>query len=118
MAFDGVVISNIVRDMRERLLGGRIYKIYQPEADEINMVVKNLGTTFRVMLNASATLPLVYFLDGNKSNPMTAPNFCMLLRKHVGNGRITGVFQPGFERIIEIYFSTALGSEYSKFSLK
>lgn len=102
MAFDGVVISNIVRDMRERLLGGRIYKIYQPEADEINMVVKNLGTTFRVMLNASATLPLVYFLDGNKSNPMTAPNFCMLLRKHVGNGRITGVFQPGFERIIEI----------------
>lgn len=102
MAFDGVVISNIVRDMRDRLVGGRIYKIYQPEADEINIVVKNLGTTFRVMLNASATLPLVYFLDDNKKNPMTAPNFCMLLRKHVGNGRITGVSQPDMERIIVI----------------
>ena len=102
MAFDGVVISNIVRDMNDRLVGGRIYKIYQPEADEINLVIKNLGSTFRVMLNSSATLPLVYFLDENKKNPMTAPNFCMLLRKHVGNGRITGITQPGFERIIEI----------------
>lgn len=100
MAFDGVVISNIVRDMSERLIGGRIYKIYQPEADEINLVVKNHGTTFRVMLNASATLPLVYFLDENKQNPPTAPNFCMLLRKHLGNGRIVGVEQPDFERII------------------
>ena len=100
MAFDGVVISNIVRDTSERLIGGRIYKIYQPEADEINLVVKNHGTTFRLMLNASATLPLVYFLDENKQNPPTAPNFCMLLRKHIGNGRIVGVEQPGFERII------------------
>lgn len=102
MAFDGVVISNIVRDMRERLIGGRIYKIYQPENDEINLVVKNLGTTFRLMLNASATLPLVYFLSENKVNPQTAPNFCMLLRKHIGNGRIICVEQPGFERIIMI----------------
>lgn len=102
MAFDGVVISNIVKDMRERLTGGRIYKIYQPESDEINLVIKNLGTTFRLMLNASPTLPLVYFLPENKINPATAPNFCMLLRKHIGNGRIVGIEQPGFERIIMI----------------
>lgn len=100
MAFDGVVISNIVRDMREYLTGGRIYKIYQPEADEINMVIKNQGKTYRLMLNASATLPLAYFLPENKVNPATAPNFCMLLRKHIGNGRIIGIKQPEFERII------------------
>lgn len=100
MAFDGVVISNIVKDMKECLVGGRIYKIYQPEQDEINLVVKNHSTTYRLMLNASATLPLVYFLDENKLNPPTAPNFCMLLRKHIGNGRIVGIEQPGFERII------------------
>ena len=102
MAFDGVVISDIVNDMRRRLVGGRIYKIYQPEADEINLVVKNLKTTFRLMLNASATLPLVYFLEGNKANPAVAPNFCMLLRKHIGNARIVSVSQPGLERIIAI----------------
>lgn len=100
MAFDGVVISNIVRDMQERLVGGRIYKIYQPEPDEINLVVKNHRTTYRLMLNASATLPLVYFLKENKLNPPTAPNFCMLLRKYIGNGKIVDVEQPGFERII------------------
>lgn len=103
MAFDGIVISNIVRDMKERLVGGRIYKIYQPEPDEINLVVKNNGKTYRLMLNASATLPLVYFLDENKQNPAVAPNFCMLLRKHIGNGRITDVRQPDFERIIVLY---------------
>ncbi len=102
MAFDGVVISNIVRDMKERLISGRIYKIYQPEQDEINLVVKNHGKTYRVMLNASATLPLVYFLEENKMNPPTAPNFCMLLRKHINNGRIINIEQPGFERIIMI----------------
>ncbi len=102
MAFDGVVISNIVKDMKMRLPGGRIYKIYQPENDEINLVIKNQGKTFRLMLNASATLPLVYFLQGNKTNPAAAPNFCMLLRKHIGNGRIIGIEQPGFERIIMI----------------
>lgn len=100
MAFDGVVISNIVKDMKDRLVGGRIYKIYQPEQDEINLVIKNHSTTYRLMLNASATLPLVYFLEENKLNPPTAPNFCMLLRKHIGNGRVVEVEQPGFERII------------------
>lgn len=102
MAFDGIVVSNIVKDMKERLVGGRIYKIYQPENDEINLVVKNHGTTYRLMLNASATLPLVYFLSENKQNPAVAPNFCMLLRKHIGNGRIVEVCQPDFERIISI----------------
>lgn len=102
MAFDGIVVSNIVRDMKERLVGGRIYKIYQPENDEINLVIKNQGATYRIMLNASATLPLVYFLSENKQNPVSAPNFCMLLRKHIGNGRILDVVQPDFERIIMI----------------
>lgn len=102
MAFDGIVISNIVYDMNRLLTGGRIYKIYQPEADELLLVVKNQKDTHRLMLSASASLPLVYFVPDNKANPMTAPNFCMLLRKHISNGRITGVNQPGMERIIEI----------------
>lgn len=100
MAFDGIVIANIVKDLKENLVGGRIYKIYQPEPDEINLVVKNHGQTFRFMLNASATLPLAYFLNENKVNPQVAPNFCMLLRKHIGNGRIVNIEQPDFERII------------------
>lgn len=101
MAFDGVVISNIVYDLKEKLTGGRIYKIYQPENDELNIVIKNNKDSYRLMLSADASLPLIYILGLSKENPMSAPNFCMLLRKHIGNGRIIDVMQPGFERIVE-----------------
>lgn len=101
MAFDGVVISNIVYDLKEKLTGGRIYKIYQPENDELNIVIKNNKDSYRLMLSADASLPLIYILGLSKENPMSAPNFCMLLRKHIGNGRIIDVMQPGFDRIVE-----------------
>lgn len=102
MAFDGFVISNVVHDLKTSLCGGRIYKIYQPEADEIILIVKNKPHTHRLFLSADASLPLIYFTTKNKTNPMQAPNFCMLLRKHILNGRITDVKQPNLERIIEI----------------
>ncbi|MCI5504793.1 MAG: NFACT family protein, partial [Eubacterium sp.] len=61
MAFDGTVIANIVYDMNRLLTGGRIYKIYQPETDELLLVIKNQKETHRLLLSASASLPLVYF---------------------------------------------------------
>ena len=100
MAFDGIVISNVVRDMKEKLIDGRIYKIYQPEKDELNIVIKNNRENYRLLMSADASLPLIYFQQSAKENPMTAPNFCMLLRKHINNGRIVDVYQPGFERIV------------------
>ena len=37
-----------------------------------------------------------------KENPLTAPMFLMLLRKHIGNGTIKSVEQRSTERIVEI----------------
>lgn len=102
MAFDGIVISNVVRDMKENLIDGRIYKIYQPEKDELNLVIKNNRENYRLLMSADASLPLIYMQQSSKENPMTAPNFCMLLRKHISNGRIVDVYQPGFERIVVV----------------
>lgn len=102
MAFDGIVIANLVRDMKEKLEGGKINKIAQPEKDELLFTVKNNRETLRLLISASASLPLVYFTETNKPSPMTAPNFCMLLRKHIGTGRIVEVSQPGLERIIQL----------------
>lgn len=102
MAFDGFVISNIVNELNEKILNGRIYKIYQPEADEITLVIKQNRENLRLHLSASPGLPIVYLSDQGKQNPIQAPNFCMLLRKHLSNGRIVSVEQPGYERIIEI----------------
>lgn len=100
MAFDGFVIANLVKDFNDTIIDGRIYKIAQPEADELLLTIKSGKNQYRLLLSASASLPLVYFTDTNKPSPLTAPNFCMLLRKHIQNGRITSITQPGLERII------------------
>ena len=103
MAFDGITCAAIADEIRRRSLNGRIYKVSQPESDEILLTIKtNMGGTERLVISVSASLPFVYFTDKTKKNPMTAPNFCMLLRKHIQNGRITSVSQPGLERVIRI----------------
>ncbi len=104
MAFDGITIASIVKELKDTLTGGRIYKIAQPENDELLLTVKTAdGGQRRLLLSASASLPLVYLTEGNKPSPMTAPGFCMLLRKHLQNGRITDITQPGLERIIHLH---------------
>ena len=100
MAFDGLVISALTDEFARCLTGGRINKIYQPESDELILTIKNNGNNYRLLLSASASLPLAYLTENNKNNPAIAPNFCMLLRKHINGGRILSVTQPTLERII------------------
>ena len=102
MAFDGITIANVVKEMKDSLSGGRIYKIAQPEPDEILLTVKTAKGQCRLLISAGASLPLLYLTAENKTSPMTAPNFCMLLRKHLQNGRIVDITQPGLERIVHI----------------
>lgn len=100
MAFDGITIANIVSELNHTITGGKINKIAQPENDELIITIKNNKQQYRLFISASASLPLIYLTESNKPSPLTAPNFCMLLRKHIGNGRIISVTQPGLERII------------------
>lgn len=100
MAFDGIVIANLSRELNDALAGGRISKIAQPEKDELLFTIKNQKNNRRLLISASASLPLVYLTEHNKPGPLTAPNFCMLLRKHVGSARIISVTQPEMERIL------------------
>lgn len=100
MAFDGVTIAGIVSELKEKLIGNRIYKIAQPEKDELLLTVKGSCGQVRMLMSADASLPLLYLTERNKTSPMTAPNFCMLLRKHLQNARIVSVTQPGLERIV------------------
>lgn len=102
MAFDGVTIANVVKELNDTLIGCRINKIAQPEADELILTIKGSCGQKRLFLSASASLPLIYFTETNKPSPLTAPGFCMLLRKHLQNGRIVSITQPGLERIVHI----------------
>ena len=100
MAFDGITIANIVTELNQTITGGKINKIAQPENDELIITIKNQRKQYRLFLSASASLPLIYLMETNKPSPLTAPNFCMLLRKHIGSGKIIAIEQPGMERII------------------
>ncbi|MFV0464835.1 MAG: NFACT family protein [Lachnospiraceae bacterium] len=102
MALDGIVVANLVSEMNHKFLNGRISKISQPETDELLFTLKGSGGQYRLLISVNASLPFVYLTDKNKPSPLVAPNFCMLLRKHISNGRITSIHQPGLERIINI----------------
>ena len=102
MAFDGVTIAGVVSELKKRLIGGRLSRIAQPEEDELLLTIKQPDAQYRLLLSANASLPLIYLTETNKPSPLSAPNFCMLLRKHLQNGRIVEITQPGLERIVRI----------------
>ena len=86
--------------MNTQLVGGRISKISMPEENELIFTIKNNAKTYRLLISASASLPLVYLTDVNKPAPKVAPAFLMLLRKYIGTAKITDIFQMGLERIL------------------
>ncbi len=102
MPFDGICVAAVVDELNRNLTGGRIVKIAQPEKEEILLQIKTERDTARLFINVSAGMPFLYLTNENKPSPMTAPNFCMVLRKHLQGGRILSVTQPGLERVVEI----------------
>lgn len=103
MALDGLVIHSIVNELHEKILGGKIDKVYQPENDEVVLHIRNNKENFKLVLSCSASNPRVYLANNyKKENPINAPMFCMLFRKYIQGGNIVDISQVGFERIIKI----------------
>lgn len=102
MALDGFSISSIINQLKDTVLGGRVDKIYQPEKDEIIIQIRNKGNAYKLLLTANASSPRLHFTNIQKENPINAPLFCMVLRKHLSSGKIVNISQPNFERIVNI----------------
>lgn len=102
MAFDGITVYALRSELNSRLKDARIKKIAQPEENELIITLNGAEGQLKLLMSASATLPLVYITDQNKTSPAVAPAFCMLLRKYLTGGRIMSVTQPGLERVINI----------------
>ncbi|MCR5415787.1 MAG: NFACT family protein [Pseudobutyrivibrio sp.] len=100
MALDGVSIHALVHELNESLLNGKINKISQPEREELLITVNTQSGNKRLLISANASLPFMYITETNKPAPATAPGFCMLLRKHIGAGRIIEISQMGMERAV------------------
>lgn len=102
MAFDGIVIAGLVEELNQSVLNMKITKIAQPENDELLLTCKGKEGQKRISISASASLPFLYLTEENKTSPLQAPTFCMVLRKHIAGGRIMKISQPHMERIIDI----------------
>ena len=112
MAFDGLFLSALVSEFKTTISGGKISKIVQSEKDEIQLTIKKEKRQFFLHLSANPSIPLVYLSDKGKTAPLTAPNFCMALRKHIGNGFIQDITQAsrnlpeqGLERVLLLHIS-------------
>ena len=116
MAFDGITTYHLISELKQRLVGGRIRKIYQPENDEIRMTINKDKENLNLLLSANANNPRVYLTEKPKENPSTPPSFCMVLRKHLLNGVITDITQHETDRVIE--FSVSGKNEFNDIVIK
>lgn len=106
MSFDGIVTRAVVSELREKLVGGRVDKIFQQEKDEILINIRSKGTNYKLLISASSNNARFYLTDYSKVNPESPPMFCMLLRKHLSGGTILNIEQYSMDRIVFIDVSS------------
>ena len=103
MPFDGVLTTVLVKELNDSLKGGRINKIYQPRPDELFIQISSGREKHTLFISSNSTNPRVYITDEKSQNPVNPPSFCMLLRKHLLNGRLKEITQHGSDRIMEFH---------------
>jgi predicted ribosome quality control (RQC) complex YloA/Tae2 family protein len=104
MPQDAFTIKYVVKELKDLLVGGKISKINMPERDELSLIIYTKTGTVKLEISASAKNARISLGREEKPNPKVAPNFCMLLRKHLQNAEITDLKQQDFERIVIISF--------------
>ncbi len=104
MALDGIFLNSIKDDLNNKLIGGRIDKIYQPDKNEIIISVRNGGENYKLLISSVSSYPRIQLTNIIRKNPEQPPMFCMLMRKHLTGSYIREIKQIDFDRIIEITF--------------
>lgn len=99
MALDGIFMG-LVKDELMPLVGGRIDKVYQTAREELVLGIRTRDGSYRLLINTAAGTARIHVTKENIENPKTPPMFCMLMRKRLGGGRLTGIRQDGAERIL------------------
>lgn len=106
MPFDGLTMHQLTKEIKDLVVDAKIDKIHQPENDEIVLHLRKNKSNFALLLSSDSNLPYFNIVDQKKKNPQTAPMFCMLLRKHLGGGKIIGFEQLELERVLIITISS------------
>ncbi len=106
MPLDAVVLSALRSELEQRIIGGRIDKIYQPEKDEILLHIRGMGENIRLLISANQNNARVHIGDVSRENPQSPPMFCMLMRKLFTGGIIRQINHPPLERILALEIDT------------
>ena len=102
MPFDGLTLGFMARELRETLEDGRIERVNQPEKDMLVLLIRAQGKNRRLLLSAAPSFARAHLTDTAYQNPLDAPMFCMLMRKHLQGGRITEIRQLDGDRVLKI----------------
>src|SRR5690625_5061951 len=106
MPFDGIVTRAVTNELQNKLLHGRISKIYQPSETELIFTIRNQRQNHTLLLSIHPTYARFHLTAATYQNPKEPPMFCMLLRKHLVGGFIESIKQDGLERIVEFEIRT------------
>lgn len=102
MALDCYTYMMLANELKDKLTGGRIDKVYQMSRVQLLLTVRSLGDNYRLYISSDASKGRVCLTNMKFENPDTPPMFCMLMRKHLSGGKITDIQSVKNERIIKI----------------
>ena len=103
MAFDGIVTKAITSELQE-LLGARIDKVYQPDKNTVVLGLYLDGKNYALNICIDSKYGRLHLTTHSKPNPQMAPNFCMLLRKHLIGLRLKNIITSNLERLVTLEF--------------
>ena len=101
MAFDGIVTKAIASELQS-LSGSRIDKVFEPNKNTVVLGLYSSGLHYLLNICIDSQNYRIHLTTHQKSNPKTAPNFCMLLRKHLIGMYIKNIITNNLERLVII----------------
>ena len=103
MAFDGIVTKAISSELQQ-FCGARIDKIFQPNKNTIIIGFYFNYSNYALNICTDSVYYRINLTTHSKTNPKIAPNFCMVLRKHLLGLHIKNIITNNLERIVTIEF--------------
>ena len=100
MPLDGLTLGFMTRELNAALAGARIERVNQPEKDMLVLLLRNNGKNHKLLLSASPSFARAHLTEASFVNPLNAPMFCMLMRKHLTDGRLNAVRQLNGDRVL------------------
>ena len=107
MPQDAFTLKYLCIELNNVFASGKVNRIVQPDNDEVIFTVYNGKKTERLLLNVNPASPRIGIISAERESPLTAPNFCMLLRKHLSAATLDGISLVGFDRIVKIDFTAS-----------